>query len=107
MEIRENRDGRRGASQRAARDKTRTQVGDISEPRPRRDGVSAAQRLGVKEFDGTAVTSGSIIVRQRGTKFYSGKNVGLGGDDTLFATADGVVSSAPRRGRKHVDVLPG
>ena len=52
---------------------------------------SAAQRLGVKTFDGTAVTAGSILVRQRGTKFYPGVNVGLGGDDTLFATADGVV----------------
>jgi len=68
---------------------------------------SRAQRLGVKEFDGTVVTAGSIIVRQRGTKFYPGKNVGLGGDDTLFATADGVVKFGARRGRKHVDILPG
>jgi large subunit ribosomal protein L27 len=68
---------------------------------------SNAQRLGVKEFDGTTVTAGSILVRQRGTKFYPGKNVGLGGDDTLFATADGVVKFGARRGRKHVDVLPG
>jgi len=67
---------------------------------------SRAQRLGVKEFDGTVVTAGSIIVRQRGTKFYPGKNVGLGGDDTLFATADGVVKFGARRGRKHVDILP-
>jgi large subunit ribosomal protein L27 len=68
---------------------------------------SRAQRLGVKEFDGTAVTAGSIIVRQRGTKFYPGANVGRGGDDTLFATADGVVKFGARRGRKHVDVVTG
>jgi large subunit ribosomal protein L27 len=66
---------------------------------------SRAQRLGVKEFDGTAVTAGSIIVRQRGTKFYPGANVGRGGDDTLFATADGVVKFGARRGRKHVDIV--
>ena len=68
---------------------------------------SRAQRLGVKEFDGTAVTAGSIIVRQRGTKFFPGQNVGRGGDDTLFATADGVVKFGARRGRKHVDVIAG
>ena len=68
---------------------------------------SRAQRLGVKEFDGTTVIAGSIIVRQRGTKFYPGQNVGRGGDDTLFATADGVVKFGVRRGRKHVDVLTG
>ena len=68
---------------------------------------STAQRLGVKVFDGTAVTAGSIIVRQRGTKFHPGHNVGRGGDDTLFATADGVVQFGRRRGRKLVDVTPG
>jgi large subunit ribosomal protein L27 len=68
---------------------------------------SRAQRLGVKEFDGTTVVAGSIIVRQRGTKFYPGQNVGRGGDDTLFATADGVVKFGARRGRKHVDVVTG
>ncbi|MGO8864501.1 MAG: 50S ribosomal protein L27 [Acidimicrobiales bacterium] len=66
---------------------------------------SRAQRLGVKEFDGTTVVAGSIIVRQRGTKFYPGHNVGRGGDDTLFATADGVVKFGARKGRRHVDVL--
>ena len=67
---------------------------------------SNAQRLAkAKEFDGTAVTAGSIIVRQRGTKFYPGQNVGRGGDDTLFATADGVVKFHARRGRKHVDIV--
>ena len=50
---------------------------------------SNAQRLGVKVFDGTTVPAGAIIVRQRGTKFHPGENVGRGGDDTLFATADG------------------
>jgi large subunit ribosomal protein L27 len=66
---------------------------------------SNAQRLGVKVFDGTAVTAGSIIVRQRGTRFHPGVNVGRGGDDTLFALADGVVKFARRRDRKLVDVL--
>ena len=68
---------------------------------------SNAQRLGVKVFDGTAVSAGSIIVRQRGTKFHPGLNVGRGGDDTLFATADGLVKFGSRRGRKLVDVLAG
>ena len=68
---------------------------------------SNAQRLGVKVYDGTAVTAGTIIVRQRGTKFHPGENVGRGGDDTLFATADGLVKFGSRRGRKLVDVLPG
>jgi large subunit ribosomal protein L27 len=68
---------------------------------------STAQRLGVKVFDGTAVSAGSIIVRQRGTKFHPGHNVGRGGDDTLFATADGKVKFGTRRGRRLVDILPG
>ena len=68
---------------------------------------SAAQRLGVKQFDGSAVPAGSIIVRQRGTKIYPGANVKIGGDDTLFATADGVVKFGERRGRKHVSVVAG
>ena len=68
---------------------------------------SNAQRLGVKTFDGTAVTAGSILVRQRGTHFHPGVNVGRGGDDTLFALADGVVKFATRKDRKLVDVLPG
>ena len=66
---------------------------------------SAAQRLGVKVFDGTAVTAGTIIVRQRGTKFHPGENVGRGGDDTLFAMADGKVKFGNRKGRKLVDIL--
>lgn len=52
---------------------------------------SAAQRLGVKRFAGQTVTSGSILVRQRGTRFRPGRNVGIGSDDTLFAKSDGVV----------------
>ncbi len=68
---------------------------------------SAAQRLGVKKFDGSAVTAGAILVRQRGTKIFPGSNVGRGGDDTLFATVDGVVKFGERRGRKHVSVLAG
>jgi len=66
---------------------------------------SNAQRLGVKVFDGTAVTAGAIIVRQRGTRFHPGENVGIGSDDTLFATADGVVKFGSRKGRKLVDIL--
>ena len=68
---------------------------------------SNAQRLGVKVFDGTSVRAGAIIVRQRGSRFHPGVNVGRGGDDTLFATADGVVKFGTRRDRKLVDVLPG
>jgi large subunit ribosomal protein L27 len=67
---------------------------------------SSAQRLGVKVFDGTAVTAGSIIVRQRGTRIHPGHNVGRGGDDTLFATAPGKVKFGTRRGRKLVDIIP-
>jgi len=64
---------------------------------------SNAQRLGVKAFDGTAVTTGSIIVRQRGTRFHPGHNVGIGKDDTLFALKDGKVKFGARKGRKVVD----
>ena len=67
---------------------------------------SNAQRLGVKVYDGTVVTAGSIIIRQRGTRFHPGENVGRGGDDTLFATADGSVKFGTRKGRRVVDVLP-
>jgi large subunit ribosomal protein L27 len=68
---------------------------------------SNAQRLGVKVFDGTAVTAGSIIVRQRGTKVHPGLGVSRGGDDSLFATRAGFVKFGQRRGRKLVDVLEG
>ncbi len=67
---------------------------------------SNAQRLGVKVFAGTTVKAGSIIVRQRGTRFHPGVNVGKGSDDTLFAKEDGTVKFAERRGRKVVDVVP-
>jgi large subunit ribosomal protein L27 len=67
---------------------------------------SNAQRLGVKVFDGTAITAGTILIRQRGTKVHPGKNVGRGKDDTLFALAAGNVKFGERRGRKVVDVLP-
>ena len=68
---------------------------------------SNSQRLGVKVYDGGKVLSGTIIVRQRGTRIHPGENVMRGGDDTLFATSDGVVKFGNRRGRKLVDVLPG
>jgi len=66
---------------------------------------SNAQRLGVKEFGGTAITAGSILVRQRGTKFHPGNNVGIGKDDTLFALTDGVVEFGERRGRRVINVV--
>src|SRR4029078_3829367 len=72
-----------------------------------RNGRDAAdQRLGIKVSSGTEVTAGTIIVRQRGTRFHPGENVGRGGDDTLFATTDGVVKFGHRRGRKLVDIVP-
>ncbi len=68
---------------------------------------SNAQRLGVKRFGGEMVTAGSIIVRQRGTRFRPGQNVGVGGDDTLFATSDGVVHFKKySKSNKIVSVLP-
>ncbi len=67
---------------------------------------SNAQRLGVKVYDGGRVLAGAIIVRQRGTRIHPGTNVGRGGDDTLFARADGVVRFGSRRGRKLVEVVP-
>ncbi len=67
---------------------------------------SNSQRLGVKRFDGQVVNSGTIIVRQRGTRIHPGENVGKGKDDTLFATANGKVKFGQRNGRKLVDILP-
>ena len=66
---------------------------------------SNAQRLGVKTFDGTVVKTGSIIIRQRGTRFHPGRNVGIGRDDTLFALAPGKVKFGFRGGRRLVDIL--
>lgn len=68
---------------------------------------SEAKRLGVKRFGGQAVSAGNILVRQRGTKFHPGDNVGLGKDHTLFATADGKVVfqiKGPLK-RKYVSVV--
>jgi large subunit ribosomal protein L27 len=67
---------------------------------------SNAQRLGVKAFDGTKISAGTILVRQRGTRFHPGRNVGIGRDDTLFALMDGSVKFGERKGRRVVDVLP-
>ncbi|MFP3902246.1 MAG: 50S ribosomal protein L27 [Acidimicrobiia bacterium] len=67
---------------------------------------SQSKRLGVKVYDGTQIDAGTIIVRQRGTRFHPGENVGRGGDDTLYARAPGRVKFGRRRGRKLVDVLP-
>ncbi len=68
---------------------------------------SESKRLGVKKYGGQTVRAGNIIVRQRGTKFHPGHNVGLGSDYTLFATSDGVVSFRnTRKDRKCVDVTP-
>ena len=66
---------------------------------------SNAQRLGVKVFDGTLITAGTILIRQRGTKVHPGNNVGIGKDDTLFALTAGNVKFGERRGRKVVDVV--
>ena len=65
---------------------------------------SNAQRLGVKRFGGQEVNAGEILVRQRGTKFHPGDNVGRGKDDTLFALKAGTVEFGERRGRKVVNV---
>ncbi len=65
---------------------------------------SAAQRLGIKRFGGQIVKAGEIIVRQRGTKFHPGINVGKGKDDTLFAKEAGKVVFSTRLGRKYVNI---
>lgn len=68
---------------------------------------SESKRLGVKRFGGQQVLSGSILVRQRGTKFHAGKNVGMGKDHTLFATTEGTVEfSKGRANRSFVSVIP-
>ncbi len=68
---------------------------------------SNAKRLGVKRFGGEAVISGNILVRQRGTRFHAGPNVGIGKDHTLFATANGKVEFVVKgpRSRKYVQVV--
>jgi len=67
---------------------------------------SNAQRLGVKRFGGQRVNAGEILVRQHGTHFHPGVNVGRGGDDTLFALAAGSVQFGTSRGRKTVSIVP-
>ncbi|WP_046469532.1 50S ribosomal protein L27 [Allosalinactinospora lopnorensis] len=67
---------------------------------------SNAKRLGVKRFGGQRVKAGEILVRQRGTRFHPGDNVGRGGDDTLFALVAGQVEFGSRRGRKSVNIVP-
>ncbi len=68
---------------------------------------SAGRRLGVKKFGGEAVVPGNIIVRQRGTKFWPGDNVGLGRDHTIFATAEGQVTfKTGLKGRTFISVSP-
>ena len=68
---------------------------------------SNPNRLGVKRYGGEWVSAGSIIVRQRGTHFHPGRNVGRGRDDTLFATVDGVVTFETHRRRRAISVYPG
>ena len=68
---------------------------------------SESKRLGVKRADGQFVSAGSILVRQRGTKYHPGTNVGIGGDDTLFAKVDGTVKFERKdKTRKQVSVYP-
>ncbi len=67
---------------------------------------SRAKFLGVKKFGGQRVRAGNILIRQRGTPFHAGLNVGRGGDDTLFALIDGQVTFGTRRGRKVISVMP-
>jgi large subunit ribosomal protein L27 len=66
---------------------------------------SNPQMLGVKRFGGQFVTGGSILVRQRGTRFKPGSNVGLGSDDTLFAKIDGVVKFERRGASRYISIL--
>ncbi|MFD2421467.1 50S ribosomal protein L27 [Amycolatopsis pigmentata] len=67
---------------------------------------SNPQYLGVKRYGGQVVKAGEILIRQRGTKFHPGVNVGRGGDDTLFALAAGAVEFGTKRGRKTVNIVP-
>ena len=67
---------------------------------------SNSQRLGVKRFGGQHVNAGEILIRQRGTKYHPGDLVGRGGDDTLFALAEGEVLFSSKRGRKLVNIVP-
>jgi large subunit ribosomal protein L27 len=68
---------------------------------------SQSKRLGLKKFGGEQAIAGNIIVRQRGTKFHPGINVGMGSDYTIFATSDGKVEFKPRGGRTFVNIVSG
>ena len=76
----------------------------VSSTRNGRD--SNPQFLGIKRYAGQVVNAGEILVRQRGTVFHPGKNVGIGKDDTLFALVDGEVAFGRARGRKVVNIVP-
>lgn len=67
---------------------------------------SESKRLGVKKFGGEKINAGSIIIRQRGTKFKPGNNVGIGKDDTLFALSSGTVKFITKNKKKFVEVIP-
>ncbi|SDL64109.1 50S ribosomal protein L27 [Tessaracoccus oleiagri] len=75
----------------------------VSSTRNGRD--SNAKRLGVKRYGGQVVGAGEILIRQRGTQFHAGDNVGRGGDDTLFALAEGTVEFGVKRGRRVISVV--
>ena len=64
------------------------------------------KRLGIKKYGGEAVIPGNILVRQRGTKFHPGNNVGIGKDHTLFATSNGKVTFKKTRSRTYISVIP-
>ena len=76
----------------------------VSSTRNGRD--SNPQFLGIKRYAGQVVNAGEILVRQRGTVFHPGKNVGIGKDDTLFALSDGEVAFGRARGRKVINIVP-
>ncbi|MBN1263347.1 MAG: 50S ribosomal protein L27 [Candidatus Pacebacteria bacterium] len=80
---------------------SKTKAGGKTRQKPTRPG----QRLGVKIYGGQKVIAGNIIVRQRGTKFHAGKDVGLGRDHTLFALKEGKVSFGISKGKKMVSVI--
>lgn len=67
---------------------------------------SNSKRLGIKRFGGQFVSAGSILVRQRGTPYHPGVNVGRGGDDTLFALVEGFVKFEVKRNRKLISIVP-
>ena len=67
---------------------------------------SHAKRLGIKRFGGEQVKAGSILVRQRGTQFHPGHNVGIGKDDTLFARLSGTVTFSRKKGRRFISIEP-